>query len=345
MFKPLICDDPPKFIYDYSVKHIDMVSDKIIASFPTLEKGIFYMPPRTVSPKQIYPRGKLYNFLSKKVDRYMKLGLIIKPKKTIQHSNKRRKLNEDCSDTGENAESSLQWLKENPCTSNWFEVSYHWDESRSLRLQELDSLVEKNISKVFETFKVLAQPQGFELLLSDYDFDQSLQNANNLHNNWPEFSKNLEGLLKKRLKAPHYVELLSYIGTEECTNNTRNLILLYLLPAICVPSAQVAVSNNKNGWKPSKSESIKSFMLHVMLSTNVNTTLQKRKQFFQKKGLSFQPTSAPAALPSWLLIQRLIYKLVAPTDECLGQLHTLEGELNDISAELEINARRQKNAD
>lgn len=57
------------------------MADKIIAKFPKLNKRAFYTPPKTISPDQKSPKGKLVDFYKKRLGGFRAYKLIAAKRK------------------------------------------------------------------------------------------------------------------------------------------------------------------------------------------------------------------------------------------------------------------------
>ncbi|KAL7304369.1 hypothetical protein TKK_0003168 [Trichogramma kaykai] len=131
-------------------------------------------------------------------------------------------------------------------------------------------------------------PKPIHILMLLNDYASKHQNSNVLLDTWEEISTRLQRVMLSELNNDADLELFAHISEPECTENTKNIIILSLIGSICHRSKSITFKK-KQSWRPSISESVKGFMLHVPVNRSLGFfPLDKRhKAEYSKSKLQY----------------------------------------------------------
>uniref|UniRef100_A0ABD2WFG3 Uncharacterized protein n=1 Tax=Trichogramma kaykai TaxID=54128 RepID=A0ABD2WFG3_9HYME len=257
-----------KKFYHVNYDLLDSLADKLVSIFGNIPKSTFFIHPRiSLEP---YPRGKLYDAYRRDTNELRLLGIKTKNTKRddARPPKKRRKVDDSTDAEIFEAANSFEWLKEHPDSTDWHAIKYHWSNSYNNRMENWENL--ENSDCVFTEFPMLQQPNhGLRLLVMDYEI--LAETDVDAKQKWPQFSKKLLTLMKDKLKAPVFVQMLQCITDDSLIDKAA--ILFRLLPALIPMTWSIAhdlkTATNKKDWKPSIDEGMDGFVVHVQVRDNL----------------------------------------------------------------------------
>ncbi|XP_048514049.1 uncharacterized protein LOC125501699 [Athalia rosae] len=272
--------DPLNQPIQYKNHHFDELANKIIGLFPSETKEIYYVAPHTEGSQQKISKGKLVDAYRNRLRQLKKAGL---------HRGRKRKIEEtegesDSIDTENKRVCTVHqdWLRHN--TAPWESVVEHWNASRALRQSDFHKAI-GNVNSIIEAWPVVKQPLGYTLLESDYNY--MFNDGLSIYSEWPMLSTKLENLMRSEIKEKAYIPFLDNLKDSDITPDSRDAILLSLLPVICPPSTVVRLA--KGSWKPSCAESINGFILHVKVPGDLEMARDQQREKMAKIKQPLQP--------------------------------------------------------
>lgn len=294
-------------VYNSWIKNIKVL-------FPEERITTYYIPPCVTAQGITHQaRGKLVSQLMNTRRKYQKLGVLDSKERKLQvrsigsqqSSSSPRpfpSLTINTTQNTNNAEEDLTWLKSS--SEPWDLVQSKWKATLSERFRDLRKPV-YSIEQYFDDYPALQKPQGYKLLVDD--FNESYPNyANNFYLNFPSIkSKLIELVSRKATKNDIYLNDLINLA-KDTNEEHRNLAAILSLPGLISPSV-VALpcqstssssinppsAKRKKGkdkrWKPTKAESREAFVTHVHDDSYIKIVINKRHQNITEKGFTPQP--------------------------------------------------------
>ncbi|XP_024878368.1 uncharacterized protein LOC112458796, partial [Temnothorax curvispinosus] len=205
-------------------------------------------------------------------------------------------------------EPHLQWLKYNQ--EPWTDVVEHWEASRLARIMDMTTHKDGNVHLIFTKWPILKHPQGYKLIESDYT--AQFGNILSIYNEWPEFSRKIYALMKIEIKDKVYEEQLNQIN-ENTSEEERNIRLLKLLPALCIPTMRIR--KGTRSMKPTISESLNSFILSVNSFADFERDIERQRNRAAALNLTLQPfiifvgRDASSVNAYYVCIDKTLYKI------------------------------------
>lgn len=118
---------------------------------------------------------------------------------------------------------SLQWLDSNE--SPWKCVLDNWRIVFAARRKELSCLEDKNLLKIFEKWNHYKNPQGFQLILCDFDCLKLTDLKLNLED-WKQFIQIIENCTEAKKTDKTALDYLEIIRSVDPNSNQGNYFFL-----------------------------------------------------------------------------------------------------------------------
>ncbi|KAK3926321.1 F-box protein [Frankliniella fusca] len=331
----------------YSPKpyHYETLTLKICKLFPKEDSKVWYIPPFTEGPKQRCKKGKLPDRIRNVKDKLSKKGVILT-------NRKKKKMEEEMAGPADIQQSevestSIEWLKRN--AEPFSEVQRNWKVCRAPRIRELH-LTNMTASVYVERWNnILKLPEAHDLVLDDFEALHVVipekyacleGKEDNLMKRWKNFSMKIVDLLKalaSKKDVKKYTALLEGAPNE----NSKDLIILSMLPIICKNKGQVKIGSTT--IKPSSVESTNAFIFAVPGAAEFQEKIRQRNKRYADLGASIQPFVAVTTkdehtvTASYVIVDDIIWKtgsVLKAIDVCFKSCFTLDCEFSPEAAHL-----------
>lgn len=346
------------------------IRDKIYGVFPNEPEYLYYAAPKEISSLQTLAKGKLFDRVKNKISRLIEKG-VIEPRRK-----RRSKVLENSSDNEENHDepssevtAALVVLKRArqitpDIEEKWASTSHHRlqelyrqstetrkkaKKSRTSKKENRNDPVPDLTENYFEEFKLLKQPTGYKLLLSDFK-SKFADKIDLLLTNWDSFAQKLKriALSLNKIDDPVGKELLEKLKSADgrqqenppadqndidCApldDNGLDALLLLLLPSLCPPTARVVIGSKTQ--KPSVTESRDAFICHVTVAAEIEPLVERRRKRMAAMNATLQPFLIFLGPERWnitasyVVCDRILYKLdsvLDALDTCFKIFHAV----------------------
>ncbi|KAH0535050.1 hypothetical protein KQX54_012586 [Cotesia glomerata] len=236
----------------------------------------------------------------------------------------------------------------------WSDVIINWESTFDVRQQTLKTL--NDVQVYFDTFPCLKQPQGYQLLESDFN-KLYPDKAKNLSDKWPTFRMCIIELLRTS-REPKTDAVKNIVSKFSMLEGGKLLWVLFSM-------IKRSTSLIKTDLPGDPAEVQRGFLFHIKTLDDKEESIEKVKEFMRNKKLQFQPRPVivgpieklesievlinntyyeaknileaikksfffalrlkypPEARSTWLLIQKVIFDINTKDDENLSMSLTM----------------------
>ena len=120
-------------------------------------------------------------------------------------------------------EASMQWLKENANAPLKEVTLSHWERTAPLRTRDFINCDDKNIVKIYQKWPILHQTNGFQLIISDFNYLQYTKIEIN-NENWNTFFQSIKDLCDERKKDERTKFFENLLNEENLSNGKLKLL-------------------------------------------------------------------------------------------------------------------------
>ncbi|XP_039302929.1 uncharacterized protein LOC113005941 [Solenopsis invicta] len=296
----------------------ECLSKNIINTFPT-EVATTY-EKNSVIKKSMVARGKLMNMWRNRCTLYKKFETKLKKEENEKENNAPQDIDQKVQD-------SMKWLDEN--VAPWELVLQHWLATFDIRRKHINNFEEKTLHNLLNRWSVLKHPQGYQLIVQDFD-TMNLSKVKLDLNIWQQFVDVIIKHSTCNIKNDEVNLMLQKLRNKDISDDTKVAIGLMLLPHLIPPKGLKKYKGKY--YKPSIANAKESLIKHASIPGDMILIRQEARKRAEMLNLMLQPYivilgSLDEVKETYIQVDDILYKAnstLEAIDVCFKIYHVFQ---------------------
>ncbi|XP_039306130.1 uncharacterized protein LOC113005950 [Solenopsis invicta] len=222
-------------------------------------------------------RGKIMNMWRNRCTLYKKFGTKLKKEENEKENNAPQDIDQKVQD-------SMKWLDEN--VAPWELVLQHWLTTFDIRRKDINNFEEKTLHNLLNRWSVLKHPQGYQLIVQDFD-TMNLSKVKLDLNIWQQFVDVIIKHSTCNIKNDEVNLMLQKLKNKDILDDTKVAIGLMLLPHLIPPKSLKKYKGKC--YKPSIANAKESLIKHASIPGDMILIRQEARKRAEMLNLTLQP--------------------------------------------------------